>query len=243
MIFAANWKLNKNPEQTRQFFKDFALQLPQNLQSDCIFFPPATNLEAASQSLKDTKIQFGSQNCYLQSSGAFTGEISAQVVKDLGGKYILVGHSERRTYFGENDAFIADKVKYVQSLDLIPVVCIGETLDERLNGKTNEVLYKQLEAITQTVEANKKWIIAYEPVWAIGTGVVAKNEQVQETHAFIREYLIGKSFSQDLPILYGGSVKGVNAAELADIANVNGFLVGGASLEVKSFLEICTAVK
>ena len=239
LLFAANWKLNKTPAQTKAFLQDFIGQLPKEIQSQTLFFPSTTSLDAFSQAVHGTQIQFGSQNCHTQISGAFTGEVSAQVVQEMGGKYILLGHSERRTLFGENDAFIADKVKLVQSLGLHPMLCIGETLEERLAEKTNEVLKHQLDAAFSKIDPRAPLTIAYEPVWAIGTGVVAKNEQVQETHAFIHSYLAQKNLSHPTPILYGGSVKGANAKELGQIDHVDGFLVGGASLEVKTFLEIC----
>lgn len=240
LLFAANWKLNKNPAQTKFFFEEFKQKLPSHLQEQVIFFPPATNLETTAAALASTSIKWGSQNCYFQTQGAFTGEISAQTIKEMGGHFVLVGHSERRQYFGETDEMMARKVLVAQSVGVTPMLCIGETLEERKANKTNVVLKKQIVEVIKQLAIKAPLVIAYEPVWAIGTGVVAEPAQVLEAHAFIRTTLNEFSFPETLPILYGGSVKGSNAKELGSIPHVNGFLVGGASLEVKSFLEICS---
>jgi len=235
-IFAANWKLYKNPEQTREFFKSF-LPEAQGLDCEIYFFPPAISLEAAAGVLKNSKIKFGSQNCYRESQGAFTGEISAQMVKDLGGQLVLVGHSERRKIFGESDVLIAEKVAHVQGLGLTPVFCIGETLEERESQQIRSVLEKQMHVGLSKADANKPLVIAYEPVWAIGTGKIATPAQVKETHALVHEITLAIGFAK-APILYGGSVKPDNSKELLQIPHVDGFLVGGASLEPSSFLAI-----
>ena len=235
-IFAANWKLHKNPDQTREFFKKFVGELGDSAVQVC-FFPSATSLEATSQSLKSTKIKFGSQNCYSSSQGAFTGEISAQVVKDLGGQMVLVGHSERRKIFTESDSLIADKIAHVQSLGLTPMFCIGETLQEREANKVSQVLETQIKVGLSKADSGKPVIVAYEPVWAIGTGKIATPAQVMETHRIVYDLLSSIGFAS-APILYGGSVKPDNSKELLQIPHVDGFLVGGASLEVESFLAI-----
>ncbi len=240
-IFAANWKLHKNPKETRDFFNEWGKQYKAASGSEVIFFPPATSLEAASTSLSGSPIHWGSQNCFAEVKGAFTGEISAQVVKDLGGQYVLIGHSERRSVFLENDDLIAKKVKLVQGLGLIPMLCIGETLPEREAGKTLQVLKTQLEKGLSQAEKNKPLVVAYEPVWAIGTGKVATPDQVREAHQAVQKMVQDLGFSAELPLLYGGSVKPDNAKELIAIPHVHGFLVGGASLEVSSFLAICQA--
>ncbi len=244
-IFAANWKLYKTPSETRDFFGKFlepaSKILNANTQTEILFFPPAVNLEAAVQSTKGFKVQVGAQNSYFESEGAFTGETSAQTVKTIGGTWILLGHSERRKLFAESDELIAKKFAYVQKLGLKPMLCIGETLEERESGKTLNVIQKQLSLGLAQANANQPFAIAYEPVWAIGTGKVASLEQVQEAHAQVRAELTAKGFSVETPILYGGSVKPDNAKALIQIKNVNGFLVGGASLDAKSFLEICQA--
>lgn len=240
-IFAANWKLQKNPEETRQFFSNF-LKLDLAAQNQVVFFPSSICLEAASQSLKNSSVKFGAQNSYFEASGAFTGETSAKSVKDLGGSYILIGHSERRSLFGENDELISKKIKFVQSLDMTPMFCIGETLAERESGKTGDVLSRQIKEGLKHADLSKKIVVAYEPVWAIGTGKVATPEQVKETHAQVYEELKKIYGSSEVPpILYGGSVKADNATQLIQIPHVSGFLVGGASLEPASFHAICKA--
>lgn len=237
-IFAANWKLFKNPNETREFFSQFK-EVSSKATGELVFFPSAISLEAAGTSLTGTSIKWGAQNCYFQAQGAFTGENSAQVVKSLGGSYNLIGHSERRKIFGETDAVIAEKVAFTQSLGLVPMLCIGETLEEREAAHTFRVLETQLHLGLSKADKTKPVVIAYEPVWAIGTGKVATPEQVAETHTDIYNILKGLGFEQS-PILYGGSVKPDNAAGLIKQPHVNGFLVGGASLEVKSFIEIAS---
>jgi triosephosphate isomerase len=236
-IFAANWKLHKNPQESRVFFEQFSKLLTEPLargySEQILFFPPATSCEATSQALQGSAIHWGSQNCGSEVRGAFTGEISAQVIKDLGGAAILLGHSERRNLFFETDAMIKDKLKLVQALELTAVLCIGEKLPEREAGVTQNVLMRQLDVIG----SNKNLVIAYEPVWAIGTGKVAESDQVEEAHLSIR-----KRVGAGIPILYGGSVKFDNAKKLLSIANVDGFLVGGASLEADTFAKMCFSV-
>lgn len=250
LIFAANWKLNKNPQQTRSFFSDFCsvssdlLAKVDPLQVRVLFFPPATNWEAASDSflknyqqapLKEV-VSWGAQNVYTETSGAFTGENSIQTLMDLGGNTSLVGHSERRQYFKEDNEFLNKKILSLQKHKITPVYCIGESLTERELGVTEKVLEEQIRKGLALVQ-DTNLILAYEPVWAIGTGKIATAEQVKETHAFIRKVLNSLALNT-VPILYGGSVKADNATELIHIENVQGFLVGGASLEVKSFTQI-----
>ncbi len=236
-IFAANWKLFKTPNQTRDFFKLFSEEV-KSIQDQIIFFPPATSWETAGQSLKGSPIQWGGQNIYSEGQGAFTGENSALVLKELGGKVALIGHSERRKVFGETDAGLAKKVSYALSLGLTPMLCVGETLEERDLGLTHTVTAEQLKNGLSTCPKGSKVIIAYEPVWAIGTGRVATPEQAQEAHEKIKIKLKELGF-EGTAVLYGGSVKPDNAKELLSKPGIDGFLVGGASLEVKSFLEIC----
>ena len=236
-IFAANWKLFKTPAETRAFFKAFK-EVSSKATGQLVFFPSAISLEAALETVQGSNINIGAQNCYSQMQGAFTGENSAQVVKELGGKYILIGHSERRQIFGESDALIADKVAAVQNLGLIPMLCIGETLQEREATHTFRVLETQLLLGLSKADKTKPIVIAYEPVWAIGTGKVATPEQVSETHTDVQNILTKMGFSA--PILYGGSVKPDNAETLIKQPHVSGFLVGGASLEVDSFIKIAS---
>ena len=244
-IFAANWKLNKSPNQARSFMKELIEEARGGLPpSQIVIFPSAFAMETVLECRKSFGNQLfvavGAQNTYSQDKGAFTGENSAAVVKEMGGEYVLLGHSERRTLFGETDAALAAKVALVQSLGLIPLLCIGESLEEREKGITEQILSRQLIKGLEQAKPELPLVIAYEPVWAIGTGKVATEVQVQETHAFIAREIERLGFGRR-QILYGGSVKAENAGALGQIDHVDGFLVGGASLEVKSFLGIIKA--
>ncbi len=239
-IIAANWKMYKSPHQAREYFKKFKAPVPATTSSQIVFFPSSFALETISEIAKWHPIKFGPQNIYAKPEGAFTGENSAMVAKELGADYVLIGHSERRSLFKESNEQVAEKVTFVQSLNLIPLLCVGETLQEREAGQTNSVLEKQLKIALAQAEPKKKIVIAYEPIWAIGTGKVASVEQVAETHAALAKMITKLRFPA-LPILYGGSVKPDNAAGLSRQAHVSGFLVGGASLEPESFSQIVEA--
>lgn len=242
-IFAANWKLHKNPTEARSFFAEFRKQVQSKSSEKVIFFPTSVCLEATSEALKGSSFHWGAQNVSTELKGAFTGETSAQAVKDLGGNYVLVGHSERRTLFLEKDDILAQKFQLVQGLGLIPMLCIGETLSQRESGQTVQILEEQLRNGLSKAESSKPFVVAYEPVWAIGTGKVATVEQVQQAHSAVFSILRELEFSAATPILYGGSVKAENAKELVRIPHVDGFLVGGASLEVASFKAICESAR
>ncbi len=253
-IIAANWKLQKNPLEARLFFTSLKEKLSatgaghstneknsgknNSQQKKLVIFPSSTCFESVAQAVAGTDWEWGSQNCYSEGKGAFTGEISAQVVKDMGGAWVLLGHSERRTLFHESNEFIAQKLALVQSLGLQALLCIGETLSERESGKTNLVLKEQLQKSLSQADQQKALVIAYEPVWAIGTGKVASVDQVKETHQFVHATLLELGFSDRLPILYGGSVKPENTQELTKIPHVDGFLIGGASLDPESYSQI-----
>jgi triosephosphate isomerase (TIM) len=238
--FAANWKLHKTPAEAKAYFEAIKKNTnEQNInhdESEFIFFPTASSWQAASESL-NTKYSWGAQNVFSQASGAYTGENSAEVLKAIGGRYVLIGHSERRHLFSEPESLLKEKLSYVLSLDLIPVFCVGEKLEERQAGKTNQVLQGQLHSVLSGQNSNKKIIVAYEPVWAIGTGQVATPAQVADTHAVIKNMLSELGFAH-APLLYGGSVKPENSKALLEIKNVDGFLIGGASLDPKQFLAI-----
>ena len=231
-ILAANWKMNKNPEQTRKFFDKFlSLVTPEN-QEHFLFFLPATNLIQAALSLAETSILWGGQNCHFKDSGAFTGETSPQVLFEMGARTCLVGHSERRTLFSETDEDVSLKVEALSKLKMIPLICVGETLEQRQGGETLSVVERQIEkALEKTTP--QQFLVAYEPVWAIGTGQVAKEDQVQEVHDFLKTKL-----PKHTPVLYGGSVKSESSQKLSAIDSLDGFLVGGSSLEPESFFSI-----
>ncbi len=238
MICAGNWKMNKGPQAVEDFLKIFLESVPKDAEMDFILFPQNLVLSQVASRLKGRAVGFGAQNCYWEKHGAFTGENSPEVLKELGAGYCLVGHSERRQIFKESDEDMARKVRALQDLDLLPVLCIGETLDQRTTGKTNAILDVQLSIGLKNLSAGKKFWIAYEPVWAIGTGVVAEVPQVAEAHQFIfkkLQSLVGAAASQ-VKILYGGSVKPDNAKALAKVEHVDGFLIGGASLDPKNFI-------
>ena len=241
-VVAANWKLNKDPSESVQFFKDFLPKVDgRPEQNQILFFVPAINLWVTQEILRNTNVGFGPQNIYSELSGAFTGENSAQVAKNIGCTHCLIGHSERRSIFSESDSDVAAKVKTSLDQGLVPVICVGETLEERESGKTSERVLTQVRAAMDVLSNDDLFIIAYEPVWAIGTGKVATPEQAEEVHALIRKELTDR-YSSDkadqVAILYGGSVKPENATELKSQKNIDGFLVGGASLKVDSFSSL-----
>jgi triosephosphate isomerase (TIM) len=243
-IIAANWKLNKNPQESSEYLEAFSQLLNTEVvnsasSKEIVFFPPATSLGTFSRMPLPPTVQFGGQNCYKEFSGAFTGETSAKTLQQMGCRWVLLGHSERRQFFSESDDLIEKKVSAALKAGLRPMLCIGESLEERNSGNTEKVLSHQLSKVFE-VHQNGSIVIAYEPIWAIGTGVVANEGQVSETHGFIAKYLKTK-FQLDLPILYGGSVKPESALALSQVPNVYGFLVGGASLDPKTFWQICKA--
>lgn len=241
-IFAANWKLNKTPEQARDFVISFKNEVFKKSDffsnKEVIIFPQAFSLEAIANLCAGTQIGFGPQNTYSEKSGAFTGENSAELAKLLKCQYVLIGHSERREIFKEQDTLLNKKLALVQSLDLTPIYCIGETLAQRDAGKTLEVCIGQLESGMNNIDKTQRFIIAYEPVWAIGTGKVATTAQVAEVHHELYKYLKAYGLA-DFQLLYGGSVKPENSGELLAIPYVDGFLIGGAALQVDSFIKIC----
>lgn len=243
-IFAANWKMNKTPEEAREFvikLKNDVFKIPHFFNGrEIMIFPQAYSLEAISSLCAGTDIMYGPQNIYSERSGAFTGENSAEVAKSLQSNIALVGHSERREIFKEQDGLLNKKVSLLQSLQILPVFCIGETLEQREAGKTLEVCFSQLENGLKGINKDLRLVVAYEPVWAIGTGKVATPEQVAEVHAKLFDHLSSLGI-KNVQLLYGGSVKPDNAAELLKIPHVDGFLIGGASLQVDSFLKISIA--
>lgn len=237
---AGNWKMNKNPEQAAQFVRQLKETASAEEQAHLILLPPALVAYEVAAGLKGTAVSWGGQNCYSQAGGAFTGENSPALLKEMGAKYCLVGHSERRQIFAEPDEMLSKKVAFLQSLDMIPILCVGETQDDRRWNRTQEVIVRQLRLGLGSADPNKPLWLAYEPVWAIGTGQVATPEQVEEAHGILRKSLRewSSATADRIPILYGGSVKSENASSLASLNNVNGFLIGGASLDVNEFLKI-----
>lgn len=234
MLIAGNWKLHKGPEETAAFCRALRDQLEWVDGVDVAVCPPFVSLSAAVQALAGTNVAVAAQNVHWAAEGAFTGEISAPMLFELGVYGAIVGHSERRQYFGESDEGVARRAHAALEAGLWVIACVGESAEERESGETELVLKLQTQAIADAVGPHDQLTIAYEPVWAIGTGNTATPDQAQAAHAFIRSLL-------DVPILYGGSVNPENAPELLSQQDIDGALVGGASLDVASFSAICRA--
>ena len=237
----ANWKMNKTLVESDDFF-DFFLKKPLTIpKTQIIFCPPFTGLFNISNTLKGTEIEVGAQNVYFEENGAFTGEISTKMLRDCGCVWVILGHSERRHIFLEEEKLIRRKLENVLMNGLSPVLCVGETLEQRNSGDTFEILSFQISSALKNLNNSnlKNFVIAYEPVWSIGTGKVATSSIIIETHRFIKEILNKLNFDNSkIPLIYGGSVKPDNAKELISLENVDGFLVGGASLDPDVFFDI-----
>jgi triosephosphate isomerase (TIM) len=245
-IIAGNWKMYRTrPEALALVGGILSGAGPVPADRELIVFPPATALAAVAERCRYSRVAVGGQNFHPEVEGAFTGEISAAMLLEAGATRVLVGHSERRTLFGEDDAFLARKVRAALDAGLEPVFCLGETLAEREGGRTDEVIARQVREGLGALGANDvaKLVVAYEPVWAIGTGRTATPDQAEAAHRFLRRQLVDRwgSAGAGVSLLYGGSVKPGNSAELLARAEVNGALVGGASLDAASFLGIATA--
>ncbi len=244
-LVMGNWKMNGNLEKITLLLRELTALLPVNDNTTCAVLPPSLYIPHVREILNKSRIHWGAQNVYPREDGAYTGEISAAMLTDFACRYVLVGHSERRHLFHEDENFVAEKFHHVKDHDMIPVLCVGETLEEREQGFTDVCITNQLRAITSTgPDCFKRCIIAYEPVWAIGTGKTAEPEQVQAVHAFIREYVATFSplDAENLPIIYGGSVNQKNARALFAMPDVDGGLIGGASLNAQQFVEIVKCI-
>ncbi len=245
-LIAANWKMNKGIKESVSFINEFKNYVKGIKNAEILICPPFTSLFEVKKAIKDTNISLGAQNMHFEERGAFTGEISALMLKDAGCEYVILGHSERRQYFNETNEVISKKIKSALKNMLKPVLCIGETLEQRNNNETMKIIESQLAECLENINEQevKNIAIAYEPVWAIGTGKNATPGQAEEVHKFIKELLskmYNKKISDAARIIYGGSMKPENAKELLSMPNINGGLVGNASLDAKSFAEICNA--
>lgn len=243
ILIAGNWKMNKTATEAAALVTEIKRDVFDVDNVDILVCPPFTALAVVGDVVRDSNVSLGAQNMYFEDKGAYTGEISTAMLKDCGCTHVIIGHSERRTIFNESDETINKKVKKALEADLIPILCIGEKLEEREANKTFEVITNQLEGDLADIDSDniKKIIIAYEPVWAIGTGKTATSEQAQEAHAFIRNLIKEKYDSvvaDGIIILYGGSMKPANVEELVSQPDVDGGLIGGASLEAASFVEL-----
>jgi len=236
-LIAGNWKMNGVLEEAREFIRALA-ENPAPEHVEVALMPPFTLLHPLAEKLFSRGVRLGAQNVYYEPKGAFTGSISPLMLRDAGCRYVILGHSERRDIMGENNSSIRHKLDAAWSNGLEPILCIGEHLDDRKGGNTNTVLAEQLQVLTED-DANKALVVAYEPVWAIGTGVTPTTDEVRDTHTFIHQTLT--ALGQDRRVLYGGSVNGKNAMELLGLPGVDGALVGGASLKAESFSQIIRA--
>lgn len=246
-VIAGNWKMNNDLQQSITLIEELKSKLANKpVNCDVIICPPFTSLNEAKKLIEGSVIKLGAQNMFYEDSGAFTGEVSAPMLKSVGCEYVILGHSERRTIFGEKDEMINKKVKKALAHNIKPILCVGETLEEREKDVTEKVVKRQIEKGLNDVTPDEilNVIIAYEPVWAIGTGKTATPQQAQEVHAFIRK-LLSSMYSIDfaalIPIQYGGSVKPDNAKELLSQKDIDGALVGGACLKADSFMGIIEA--
>jgi triosephosphate isomerase len=242
-VMAANWKMFKNPQQTEAFFNDFLPLVAGHTRDEIVVCPPYIDLCAATESCKGSNVAIGAQNLYWEKQGAYTGEICPAMLLDVGCTHAIVGHSERRQYFGETDDMVNFKLKAALEAGLTPIVCVGEVLEEREANLTEDVLRRQCLRAFHAISAKKaaKLVVAYEPMWAIGTGKTATPQLASEAHLLIRgeaAKAFGEDFANNLRILYGGSVKPENVKGLMAEEEIDGALVGGASLDPKSFAAI-----
>lgn len=244
-IIAGNWKMNGQLQQVIQLTTELLELLDFDTNTQVVVMPPAIYIPQVNDLLAMSAVHVGAQNVYPKNSGAYTGELSAPMLKDFNCRYVLVGHSERRHCFHEDENFVAQKFHHAKEHDIIPVLCVGETLEEREKGLTEQIIAKQILAVSgHDKTCFQNCVVAYEPVWAIGTGKTALPEQAQEVHQFIRRLIaeINSNDAERLPLLYGGSVNENNARALFAMPDVDGGLVGGASLNAKQFVEIIKCI-
>ena len=245
-IIAGNWKMNNTLSQTKAFAEELKPIMPKGKWCSVVLCVPAVNITNAVRLFKDCHIAIGAETCHYEDHGAYTGEITAEMIKEAGAKYVIIGHSERRQYFGETDLIVNKKVLAALEAGLHPIICVGETLEQRELGITMELIALQVKSALAGVPAEKlrKCVIAYEPVWAIGTGKTATAEQAAEVCTFIRttvRHLYGARIARSITIQYGGSMKPANAAELLGQPDIDGGLIGGAALNAADFVEIINA--
>lgn len=242
-LIAANWKMNMDIKDSVSFINKFKV-LIKDIKNEIVICPPFTLLNEVNKSIKNTNVKLGAQNMHFEEEGAFTGEVSGLMLKDIGCEYVILGHSERRQYFNETDELINKKITTALKRNLKPILCIGETLDQRNNNETLKIIENQLRNCLNNINEMENIVVAYEPIWAIGTGKNATPQQAEEAHKFIRELLTNmynEKVSNNIRIIYGGSMKPENSKELLSMPNIDGGLVGGASLDAKSFAKICNA--
>src|SRR5579862_4570904 len=246
-VVVGNWKMHGSRADNARLVEALVAQYPADPAADCVVCPPFVYVQEVGRMLRDAPIGLGAQDVCAEGMGAFTGEISAAMLRDIGCEYVIVGHSERRLLYRESDQLVARKFATAQGRGLVPILCVGEQLAEREAGRTAEVVQRQLDVVLELCGAGalEQGVIAYEPVWAIGTGRNATPEQAQEVHAFIRARIGSRDarIAQAARILYGGSVKAGNATELFAMPDIDGGLIGGASLKADEFLAILAAAR
>jgi triosephosphate isomerase len=244
-LVAGNWKMNGSKASIKELLDGIKKGIGDVASAEVAVCPPFVYLGEVEAQLTGTPVVWGAQNLSIEEKGAFTGEVAASMLDDFSCKYVIVGHSERRTLYGEDDALVAKKYAVARAAGLKPILCIGETLDEREKGVTEDVVARQINAVidAEGVAALADGVIAYEPVWAIGTGKTASPEQAQDVHKFIRSIVAEKdaTVAEKVQILYGGSMNASNASDLLSQADIDGGLIGGASLKAEDFLTICRA--
>jgi triosephosphate isomerase len=244
-LVAGNWKMNGTRAGVAELLDGIKAGMGAVPNAEVAVCPPFVFIPEAAARLAGTAVAWGGQNLSTHASGAYTGEIAASMLTDYGCKYAIVGHSERRTLYGEDDALVAEKFEVARKAGLVPILCVGETLEERENGATEAVVARQLDAVLEKFGATAlgQGVVAYEPVWAIGTGRTATPQQAQDVHAFIRGRIAARdrAVADGLRVLYGGSMKPDNAVELMAQPDIDGGLIGGASLKASDFLAICKA--
>jgi len=242
-LIAANWKMNKDIKESVSFINKFKTLIKKS-KTEIVICPVFITLNEVKKSIKNTNIKLGAQNMFYEENGAFTGEVSSLMLKDAGCEYVILGHSERRQYFNETDSLVNIKIKLALKNKLKPILCIGETSQQRNKNETIKIIKNQLENCLRNVDEKgmKNIVVAYEPIWAIGTGKNATPSQAEEVHSYIRQLLIklyNTNILKNTRIIYGGSMKPENSKGLLSMPNINGGLVGGASLDAKSFADIC----
>lgn len=242
-IIAGNWKLNKNPKETVEFVNAVKADLPKSTDVETLICAPAVDLPALIESAKGSELRVGAENCYFENEGAYTGETSPMVLKEMGVDYVIIGHSERREYFHETDEDINKKAKAIYANDMTPILCCGETLETREAGKAEEFVNAQIKADVDGLTADQvaNLVIAYEPIWAIGTGKTATADQAEEMCHAIRQTiasLYNEEVADKVRIQYGGSVKPANVKEIMSKEDIDGGLIGGAALQADSFLQL-----
>ena len=245
-IIAGNWKMNKTASETKLFAEELKALMPKAKWCDVLVCVPSVNIPTAMRAFKDMRVSVGAENVFYEKSGAYTGEVSADMLKDLGVKYVIIGHSERRQYFGETDITVNKKVHAALEAGLHPIICVGESLEQRELGVTMDLISLQVKSALAGVSSDKlrKCVIAYEPVWAIGTGKTATAEQAGEVCTFIRatiRHMYGARIARSITIQYGGSMNPGNAAELLAQPDIDGGLIGGAALKSDQFVDIINA--